>query len=303
MEQFYTQKGNRPDLQALVVNLPEGYIGNKVFPVTTVAEKSGTIYYSTVTANSAAQTNRVSGAAPATTLIANSSTTYTCVENIKRSTVDVTEVKTFGSVAKSDEMQGKWVKKQIARAQEAAQVAALLTAAADVSFDGATFGTQVQTGLDAIRNYSGKTALVGATSLIKTIMANSDVSAKLLRVVTGVNPSTAAEGLAFKLGCDALATWLGVDMVLAGDSAIWTASSAAGKVAIVKIDESGDALSYKYEPIIGKTYVYLPDPALVDGITINSNDDRVNLVNIVDGYSHFVVKQLNAAKYIIGSVS
>jgi len=303
MEQYLTTSGNRPDLEAQVINLPEGYIGNKIYPIVNTADKSGTVYYATVTANSAAQTNRVSGAAPSATLIANSSTTYTCAENIKRSTVDFMEVKTIGSVAKTDEMQGRWVKKQIARAIEAAQVAALLTAPADASFTGSTFLTDCQVGLDAIRNYSGKTALVGAASIIKTIISNSDVSAKLLRVVTGVNPATAAQGLSFNLGMQALAAYIGVDYVLAGDSALWTASSAAGKVALVKLDESGDPLSHKYEPVLGKTFVYLPDPANKDGISINSTADRVNLVNIVDGLAWFNVKQLNAAKYIIGSVS
>lgn len=303
MEQYFTQKGNRPDLQALHVNAPEGYIGSKLFPVINVTEKSGTVYYATKNADVAAQTNRSSGAAPTSTLIANSSTTYTCVENISRSRVGFEEVKTFGSVAKSDAAQAKFVKRQIKKAMEAAAAAALLTAAADNTFDGATLLTDVQTGLDALRGYEGKVALVGAKSLFQTIMSNADVSAKLVRVITGVDPSTAATGLAFDLGLKALATYLGVDYCWAGESAIWTASSAAGKVALVKVDESGEELGYKWMPVLGRTYVYLPDPAIEDGVVITSTDDQVNLVNIVDGYSHFNVKQLNAAKYIIGSVA
>ena len=92
----FTQTGPRPDLAALPVNLPEGYIGNSVFPVSPVADKSGTIYYATVTADSAAQTGRSAGTAPTGTQISDSSTTYTAAEAIKRGSVTPDEAKQFG---------------------------------------------------------------------------------------------------------------------------------------------------------------------------------------------------------------
>ena len=40
-----TQNSSRPELEALEVNAPEGYIGNRLYPKETVAQKTGTIYY------------------------------------------------------------------------------------------------------------------------------------------------------------------------------------------------------------------------------------------------------------------
>ena len=40
-----TQNSRRPELEALEVNAPEGYIGTRLYPTEKVAQKTGTIYY------------------------------------------------------------------------------------------------------------------------------------------------------------------------------------------------------------------------------------------------------------------
>ncbi len=60
---YKTQTGRRPDLEAIEVNAPEGYIGNLIYPALPVMEKTGSIYYKTVTSDAAAQAGRTPGAA------------------------------------------------------------------------------------------------------------------------------------------------------------------------------------------------------------------------------------------------
>jgi hypothetical protein len=299
-DKFWTSQGERPDLAQLQVNAPEGFIGTKLFPTLNSADKSGTIYYATVTADNAAQTGRSAGTAPTATVIADSSTSFTCAEAVKRAGITPDEAKTFGGIEKADEAGAKWAIRQVQRAQEAAANTALLGGAADAAYADATLLTDVQTALDAVRLYEGKTALVGGTNLLKIIANGTTVSAKLLRIVTGVEPGVASGGLSFKLQMDALKVYLGVDEILAGDSGIW---GAAGKVAIVKYDASGDALSHKYMPILGKTVQFIPDGSEVPFV-VRSTPDFVNVLNLYDAFSWYTIKKLNAsAHYVLGSVA
>ena len=64
-----TEEGSRPELAALPVNEPIGYIGSKILPVMQVQAKAGTYYYSTLVADVAAQTARAAGAAPTATTL------------------------------------------------------------------------------------------------------------------------------------------------------------------------------------------------------------------------------------------
>jgi hypothetical protein len=90
---YKTQTGRRPDLEGIEVNPVIGYIGDKLFPTVNTMEKTGTVYYKTLTADSAAQTGRSAGSAPSRTLLTDSSTTFSAAEVIKRYGIVRDEVK------------------------------------------------------------------------------------------------------------------------------------------------------------------------------------------------------------------
>lgn len=259
----YTQNGSRPDLAAIEVNPPESYIGTKILPIVPVADKSGTIYYATVTADSAAQTSRSAGTAPTSTQISDSNTSYTCLEREKRGSITPDEAKQMGGIDKADMVGAKWAKRQVMNALETSICAELLGLTASDAFDAAKLQSDVQTGLDSIRLYEGRTALVASTMVLKKIvqaLLDTDGTKDIFsRLITGTNSAQAAQGLSFSAWMNGLAFFLGVDDVLAGDSAIWNAGTYAGKFALVKLDASNDPLSHKWMPIFGKTYQFLPD--------------------------------------------
>jgi len=81
---WMTDWGRRPDLEALTVNPPINYIGDRLYPRTPSRFSAGTISGMTLPAYAAAQTNRTDGNAPTTTLITNAEVSYTCTEIISR---------------------------------------------------------------------------------------------------------------------------------------------------------------------------------------------------------------------------
>ncbi len=303
---FYTQTGERPDLAAIEVNPPEGYIGTKILPVVPVAEKSGTIYYATVTADSAAQTSRSTGAGPTATQISNSSTTFSCGEACKRGAISPDEVKTMGGIEKADEVGAKFAKRSVMNKLEA-DIAAAILDSADDTFDAAKFLTQSQTALDSIRRYEGKTALIGGTKTLKTLVqsliASNTYGKVFARLISGASPAEAATGMNFDAWMNGLAMFLGIDTVLAGDDNIWAASgSTAEMIAFAKLDEGTDPLSHKWKPVLGKVFQFLPDGK--QPWVIQSVGDRVTVNNYYDAYLWYQVKILNSsAVYVIGGVT
>ena len=303
---FYTQTAERPDLAALAVNLPEGYIGTQIYPVTPVSEKAGSAAYATVTAAVTAQTGRVAGAIPTITQISNSATTWAATEIISRAGITPDEVKQMGSIEKADEVGAKWAMRQVLAARELLIVAKVL-GTADDTFDAAKLRTDMQVARQALRLYPGRTALVASTTvltaMVQNIAAETGIGDAFARIVTGVNASEAAMGLSFEAWKRGLAMFLGVDDVLAGDDATWNAGTAAGKFAICKLDNSGDAMSHKFMPIIGKCFTFIPDASLA-GWEVQSVGDRTLLNNFYDAKIWANVVELNSgAVYVFDGVS
>jgi len=305
MDPFYTITGPRPDLAALEVNPPESYIGSKIIPAVFVSDKTGTVYYHAKVSDVSAQTNRSSLAAPTGTAITNSSTTFTCAEIIKRGEIAPDEAKSMGGIEKADKVGAKFAKRSVMNAVETLVAAATTGQTASVAFDAAKFLGQTQTALDAIRGYYGKTKLVGATITLKrvvqAILNDSSASKVFSRLISGTSPVVAASGLNFQAWMQALALYIGVDEVLAGDSAIWNAGDNANKIAIGAYDDGSEALVHKYEPVFARQFVYLPDggtPWFVESI-----GDRNVKSNKYDAAVWQNIVTLNSdAQYVIGSV-
>lgn len=295
MEQLYTSNGDRPDLAALPINLPEGFIGGKIMPAVPVVDKSGTVYYRAVTADSAAQTGRSAGTAPTANRISTSSTTYTAAEVIKRGNITPDEAKQMGGIEKADEVGALWAKRQVQLAKESAICTIILGKAKSATFDPQKFRTQAQTADGSIRTHDGRKVLIGATKTLKRmcelILTDTNVGALFARIVSGGSPEQAVQGFNFAAWKAALALWAGVDEVLAGDDSIWGATAYAEKIAIAKVDNSGDVMSHKYLAVLGKVFQYLPDGT--NEFEVESTADRVAKDNLYDASAWYEAKLLN----------
>lgn len=297
MDQYYTELGDRPDLAAMEVNTPEGYIGDKVMPIVNVTEKSGTLYYATVTADSAAQTSRAAGAAVTAQQISDSNTTFSTLERIKRAAVTPDEVKTFGGIEKADEVGAKFSKRQVMGSLEEAVAAEVMDGTIDETFDSANALIQTQVANEALRLYPGKTVMVASTKTLKTMVQkfikDNTIGPAFIRTVSGSSPSIAVEGLNFNAWLQAIALYLGIDEVQAGADTIWGTAARVDRFTLMKQDTSGDPLAHKYMPIFGKTYMFLPDT--VQPYQIESVPDRILKNNYYDSTLWFDTVALNSA--------
>lgn len=293
---FYTQTGERPDLAAVEVNTPEGYIASKILPIVPTVDKSGTIYYATITADAAAQTGRSAGTAPTATQISDSSTTFSTAENVKRGAITPDEAKQMGGIAKADMVGSKWAKRQVMNALESDVCTLVLGGSADYTFDPANLLKQAQVAKQAVRLYSGKTTLISSTqvvtNIVQSVLADSTYGTPMSRLISGTSPTVAVEGMNFKNWVAGLAMFLGIDEVLLGDDTIWNATAVTGRFAIAKIDNSGDEMSHKWNPVFGKTYQFMPNGT--NPWVIQSVADRVAVNNLYDAYLWMDTKVLNS---------
>lgn len=305
MDPYYTSTGPRPDLAAIEVNPPEGYIGSKIVPTVPVAEKSGTIFYWDVESDVAAQTGRSTVTAPTSTTLAGTSTSFSCAEAISRGKIAPDEVKTMGGIAKADMVGTKFAKRNVLNAIETAIAAITTGSAADDTFDPAKLMGQAQTALDSVRKHYGKTTLVGSTITLKravqALLNDATASKVFARLITGTAPSVAVSGMNFQAWMNGLAMYLGVDQVLAGDDAIWNAGDNAGKLVIGKFDDGTEELVHKYEPVFARNMLFMPDgtnPWFVESI-----GDRLTKANVYDAAVWYDLVELNsAAIYVLGGV-
>jgi len=301
---YYTETGERPALAALEVNAPEGYIGSQILPTVPVTEKSGTVFYATVTADGAAETDRAVGVGPDSAQIADSNAAMSCGEASRRGKISPDEVKTMGGIEKADVVGAKYAKRSVMNAMEAA-IAAEILGTADDTFDPAKLMQDAQTALDAIRLYEGRTALIASTMVVRKmvqgLLTDSLMGNVFARTISGSSPAVAAQGMSLKAWADGLAMFLGVDQVLLGDSTIWNAGDCAGKFAIAKLDDGSDPLSHKWRPVLGKVFQFLPDGQ--NPWVIQTVADRVNVNNLYDAYLWYDVMILNApAVYVFDGV-
>jgi hypothetical protein len=303
---YYTELGERADLAALDVNPPEGYIGSQILPTVPVTQKTGVVYYATVKADAAAQTNRSTGAAPDGTQIAQSNTTFTAAEAIKRGSITPDEAKGMGGIEKADMVGAKWAKRQVMSYLEGDIRTLILGGTKDASFDPAKVQTQVQDAVQDIRLYEGRSALIASTWTIKAMLQqmlnDQTYGPALARLVTGASGVDAIRGLSLDIWKQSLSIFFGVDQVLAGDDSIWNASTVAGKFAIAKLDDGSDELSHKWKPVLGKVFQFLPDgknPWLIESIP-----DRLTKNNHYDATLWYDAVVLNSgALYIFDGVA
>lgn len=289
--EYYFPTGPRADLAAIEVNPPEGYIGDKILPTVPVAEKTGVVYYRTVTADGAAQTGRSAGAAPSGTQISDSNTTFTTAEVIQRGSVTPDEAKTMGGIAQAEMAATEYAKRSVMNKRETDICTATLGIAAVGQFDAAKLLEQSQTASDALRRYEGRYALITSTmtlkKMVQQILGDSKLAPVFARTISGTSNVSAVQGLNFDAFKNAIAMFLGVDQVLAGDSAIWNATAVSGRYAFAKLDDGMNALAHKWKPVLGKVFQFGPDgqqpwyvETIADRLTKNSHADATMWYNV-----------------------
>ena len=302
---YKTQDGRRPDLENLEVNPVIGFIGDKLFPVVNVMEKTGTIYYSTLTADAAAQTNRSSGTAPTGVALTASNTTYTCAEVIKRYTVDKAEVKQYGGIEIADQLAAKASKRSVLRAMEEAVADAVLTNGTVSAVDiGSSFVAAVETGLESIRRYPGKKALVCSKTIFHRIMKYSEVTgyfglSSAAIAVADAMSIVSRKPSALKMVLNSI---LGVDDILIGDDDQWYDSDVdkQDRAALISLPDT-EIFSHKIDPVFGKNYLYLPDGSQPFEIE-SFYDDDVKL-NKYDASAWYNLVEFNSnALYILNGI-
>jgi hypothetical protein len=309
MEQYQTQEGRREDLEAAMMELNPylGAIGTEIMPINDKAAKTGTYYYQTLEADSAAQTSRGSTTAPTRTTVTEKSSTWSAAERIKRYGLPRDSVKTqFGTIAKADSFCAKAALRSVMRAHEtsvAANVLANGSAVVDDIED--SFIRTAQTGLDAIHRYPGSKALVMSYTIFHRVMRYTEIVNRFglsSAAISGVDALdiVSRQPRALKLLLSAI---IGVDTVLVGDDDIWYDGSATyqERAALVALPDP-EPLSEMEKAIFGKTYRYLPDGQEYPWY-IESTFNTDNKVNDYDASVWDSLETFNAgALYILSGI-
>lgn len=300
MAEYYTQtNGRRPDLEREPFAMPEGYIGQKLLPVYTVTDKTGTVYYagsSAVVADSAAQTGRSVGAAPTAQNLANTSTTFTCAEIVDRASIPPDEVKSMGGIEKADKLGASVAKRNVMNGIEDAVVAITLGSGVTPSatFDADKFLLQVQTAADAAERYEGKSVLYGSTKvfkgIVRSLLSTASTATIFSRLVNGSMNN-------FQAWMNALAIFVGVDEILTGKTARWNPSAYAGRFGFMMVEEGNDPLAHKYQLVRGKTFLYLPDGN--QPFEVRSYADEKNLINDYTALAWYNVVSFNSGSQYV----
>jgi len=305
MAEWKTQDGRRPDLEAIEVAPPTGYIGNKLMPVIETTERTGTVYFQSTSgdaiAESSAQTGRSVSDAPTEQALAASTTTWTCAEVIDRTMITPEEAKSFGNMTKADAVGGKVAKRNVMNAIETAIVAKVL--GSDVTptgtFDASKFILQVQTELNTMRVYVGRRTLYASEIVLKgmarAFLTNSTIGPAFSRLIVGTSPDVAMAGLNLKVLLNAIAMHVGVDECIAGRDSVWNPSGYTGRVGLMLTDDTGDEFSYKYQAVYGKNYLYLPEGK--NPFYIESFYDADDLTNKYTCKANYGLVELNSGMF------
>lgn len=300
----YTITGDRPDLGALEVNPPEGYIADRIMPTIIVRQPSGKLYYHAKQNPIAAQKNREDGVTPNKTQIAQSSLDFTCVQVDARAAIAPRQVPIMGGIAHADEIGAQGAKESVMAEREKSVAALLLGAENRTTFDPGNVTVQAAAARTATKGHAGYLKLVASTETLSSIfmeMVKDNNTCKLMsNVVAGTSPQVAMTALDPEAQARAVAVMLGCRDVLAGDDEIWNAGTLAGRFAIVRLlDDIGNR--YLFRPVFGLTLQYLPENGQL--VHITSTGDTVSVNNLYTATTDMVSKVLNSGAASVFSLT
>ena len=292
-----TETGSRPELAALPVNAPIGYVGSRILPVMKIGAKAGTYYYSTLVADAAAQTSRSAGAAPSAVTLSESSSTFSAAERIKRYKLPWEMIPLIGGLDKADERGAKAAKRSVMNALETAQLAVLVDGA------GTSITSAILDGIidacDQVHRYSGRTAVVANIGQYRWMIQQDEIKNLLLRTFGGIG---AVEALSvkpelFKMMLQAIFM---VDEVIIADDTFWPYTYRT-TMAVVKIPDGTDDMSFVSEPEYGRTMIYWPEGAGQYEINSFADDDLRS--NIFDCTEWDSIEEFNSGAKVLLQVN
>ncbi len=289
MEQYRTIKGDRPDLMEIEVNSPEGYIGQRIYPVLGVAEKGGEISYQTVPSDQSAEINRSRGTALGREFVAEGSDSYTAVSIERRFSVDWKDVKAMRGIENADKQGGIMAKRSVLRELEDRQADELFTGSA-TDASGSPLRA-IMEGLPDIKRYSGKTAMVLSYSAWMWLIQHPDIDNALQRHPWILQGEQAALSVQRVVVRNMLQNIYGIEEILVGDDDHWDTNE--GHMAITKLPDPVNPLSHLAAPELGKTVAYMAEEGPGDGIYITSEDNGYYRCNDYDALIYATVHEFD----------
>ncbi len=305
VDAYKTENARREDLEALEVIPVFGHIGTKFYPVLPVLEKTGTIYHTTLTADSAAQASVAAGTALTPVYLSETANTFSCASQEKRYAIKREEVKQMGGIEKADKLGGTASKRSVVRVLETALASQVQTVGSHLTAAhvAGSFIAEANTALAAIRRYPGRTALAIGFTAFNGVMRYTEVLnqfslAALALGGTSAEAMIAGRPAALKM---LLAGILAVDEVIVGDDAYWGVGTGAAGIGcngvFVKLPGE-DEFSHKLDPVLGKTVQFYPDgkqPYLVESYY----DDNLKS-NMYDAEIWYSIEEYNPeAAYVL----
>ena len=304
---WMTDFGRRPDLEAIEANEPLGYIGSRIYPRTPSRFKSGMLSGLTLPQYAAAQTNRVDGAAPSTTLITNSEVSYTTAEIIARFGKTAKQVMDTGNIYKCDEQGARGAIYSYMYTLEQARLTALVTpVSGNYNIVTPNAGTKITdaifAALKAVRRYHGRRVLIVGADMAQKI-ANSLEFRTFYSGMPFARRDSLLDGL--ERIVSAMQTVFLLDEVLVADDTILNAAGNASAIgdyivaAVIPDENTVTEDSYTYQTELGRTVVYQPYEGIKD-FQLESFPDGDKMTNWYTAYGMTVVKEINPmAKCII----
>lgn len=293
-----TVNGRRPDLEAITVDAPAVFIGEKLFPSIETTEPAGIISYLSGSTIYSAQTNRTDGNAPSDNTITLTGYTYSTGEVICRASITANQAVTMrNDISRIDECGAKRAKLSVMWAKETAQLNALVDSTGATTITAAA-GTDplaaVVAGIEKVSFYPGRKAVV---MNLKTLCQLNNYCKMNELINFGGATSTEAQK-------EVLAGRLGVDEVLVASTQILvsggtTSAVADKKIYCVALPDAYDPLSYMYNAELGRTIQQIPVER-EDPIEVRSYGDENDLKNKYTAIAKYAVAQFNSgAKCIV----
>ncbi len=249
----------RPDLERLPVAQRPMYLTPMLFPLLPRGQRQGTLYYSDIISDVAAETGRTAGDAPSENTISDQQTSFN-LENdefIDREKIPDADIAGLGGLAPAQQKAARKGKRAVGNSVEDLTVANILNNG-DVTYHdiGTSLIDDLLTGYQTLLDYEGDgpVVLVSSSRVIGTIKQYTEVVERMKFTgvqVDDVKQVRAVRGLQLA-GC------LDVDNVLEGNNTQWYSHSATyqDRAALVKLPTAN--VEPDEEVQIGRTVWFSP---------------------------------------------
>lgn len=254
---FYFENGLATDLaeEVKIKNIEEKFVYSQLFPVETINEQTATIYFADVKSVQTAQADPAQGSDITLYDIATATATADC-STAKTGTgaMKLSETRSHGGVPQAELICAGGAIKSVNKALEAECVS--LVFAGNVSstvYTDTVIFSAVDTVVEAMDDVEGDVTMVMSKSARNTLLARTDVKARLAEVGAIIN----GNGSELRITEAQLASAFGVDKVIVASNTYWGGDNALN-IGFVKV-ASTEPVSYKGSVESGKTFMFVPE--------------------------------------------